>query len=103
MGLDVGVVTIEYMDSTGQPVEEFLSDLLLSPYTGVDGDYDDEENWGGSWADNGLYEFGRAGLISRASNWADDHEISPQERTALLSWVKALPWRDDMVILHLGI
>ena len=103
MSLDVGVVTIEYMDSPAPPIEEFLFDLLLNPYTGVDDDEnDDDEFWGGSWSGNGLFEFGRSGLITRAGKWADDHDISPLDRTALLSWVEALPWHDDMVMLHLG-
>jgi hypothetical protein len=103
MSLDVGIVTIEYMDSPAQPAEEFLFDLLLNPYTGVDDDEnDDDEFWGGSWSGNGLYEFGRAGLISRARNWSDYRSISPSERADLLVWIEDLPWQDDRVMLHLG-
>jgi hypothetical protein len=93
------------MDSPAQPAEEFLFDLLLNPYTGVDDDEnDDDEFWGGSWSGNGLYEFGRAGLISRAGNgnWADGREISPLERAASLDRVEALPRRADVVMLHWG-
>ena len=103
MSLDVGIVTIEYMDSPAQPAEEFLFDLLLNPYTGVDDDEnDDDEFWGGSWSGNGLYEFGRAGLISRVENWARARAVSMAEKDDLISWVEALPWHDDMVMLHLG-
>ena len=102
MGLDVGVVTIEYMEPLSKSIHDFLFDLLLNPYTGIDDDYDDEEDWGGSWADNGLYEFKRESLRSRAVNWSDDMGIGPSESDALLSWVEALPWRDNYVMLHLG-
>ena len=55
MSLDVGVVTVEYMDPPSEAVHEFLFDLLLNPYTGIDDEEnDDDEFWGGSWSDNGL-------------------------------------------------
>ena len=101
MGLDVGVVTIEYSPDPQPPVYGFLYDLLLNPYTGVDED-DDDDIWGDSWTDNGVYEFERVGLTSRAINWANDHAISESEKDDLLSWVADLPWRNDMVTLHLG-
>ena len=99
MGLDIGVVTIEYMSQPEQPVHDFLFDLFLNSDAGFD---DDDETWGGSWAGNGLYEFGHAGLISRADNWANSRAMSSLERAELLSWVADLPWRDDRVMLHLG-
>ncbi len=103
MGLDVGVVTIEYMSQPKLPVYDFLFDLLLNPYTGSGDEEDgDEEIWGGAWADNGLYEFGRARLTCRAVNWATDRAINSAERADLLSWIAHLPWRDDRVMLHLG-
>ena len=104
MSLDVGVVTIEYMDSPAQPAEEFLFDLLLNPYTGVDDDEnDDDEFWGGSWSGNGLYEFGRAGLISRARNWADDTKYQSIRKSLLAEYgLKRCRGRNDRVMLHLG-
>lgn len=65
MGLDVGVVKFEYLPEPQPPVYDFLYDLLLDPDTGVGNDYDNDD-WGDSWSDNGVYEFERTGLISRA-------------------------------------
>ena len=61
MGLDVGVVTIEYMPDPPPPAYDFLYDMLLKPYTGIDEGYDDDD-WGGGWNDNGIYEFKRENL-----------------------------------------
>ena len=41
MGLDVGVVTFEYLPQPQPPVYDFLYDLLLHPYTDIDEEYDD--------------------------------------------------------------
>ena len=41
-------------------------------------------------------------LRHRAVNWADDHGINESVKNDLLNWLEALPWRDDMVMLHLG-
>lgn len=101
MELDVGVVTVEYLPEPQPPVYDFLCDMLLDPYTGTDEDYEDDD-WGGNWDDNGVYEFSRDGLLSRANNWANDSAINESEKNDLLSWVEALPWRNDMVSLHLG-
>lgn len=99
MGLDVGVVTFEYLPAPQPPVYDFLCDLLFDPYTGIDEGYD---YWGGYWENNGMYEFSRDGLISRAKNWAGDRSLSQSGENDLLNWVEALPWRNDMISLHLG-
>ena len=41
MGLDVGVVTFEYLPQPQPPVYDFLYGLLLDPYTDIDEEYDD--------------------------------------------------------------
>ena len=101
MGLDVGVVTFEYLPEPRPPVYDFLHAMLLDPYTGIDEGYEDDD-WGGSWDDNWMHEFSRDGLTSRAKNWASDHSISQSGEIDLLNWIEALPWRNDMVSLHLG-
>ena len=101
MGLDVGVVTFEYLPEPQPPVHDFLYDLLLDPYTGIDEEYEDDD-WGGSWDDNGMYEFSRSGLTSRAKIWAGDRSIGQSGENGLLNWIEALPWRNDIVSLHIG-
>ena len=107
MGLDVGVVTIEYMRTPTRIVQDFLFDLSLDPYTGVyDDDGDDDrslyEEWSGRWENNALCELWRDALLTRASNWANEKVVSVSERYVLMNWVAALPWQDDgRIMLHL--
>lgn len=104
MGLDVGVVTIEYMRTPTQIVQDFLFDLLLDPYAGVDdGGNSLDEEWSGHWENNALCEFWRDSLMTRAGNWANEKAIGVSERTVLMNWVVALPWPEDgRIMLHLG-
>ena len=102
MGLDVGVVTIEYLERPGQPMYGFLFDLMLDPHTGMDADWEEDDTWGGGWDNNGLYEFSLAGMLNRANNWASHNNFGPSEKAKLLRWVENLPWEDDHIMLHLG-
>ena len=98
MGLDVGVVTIEYLERPGQPMYGFLQDLVVDPGMG----WEDDDTWGGSWDNNGLYEFNRVGLRKRANNWANNKRLGQAEKVKLRRWINSLPWQDDLITLHLG-
>ena len=102
MGLDVGVVTVNYLKRPGEPVYRFLFDLMLDPYTGRGDDLEDDDAWGGSWDNNGLYEFSRVGLRKRANNWANAHSFGPSEKAKLRRWIRNLPWEGEHIMLHLG-
>ena len=113
MGLDIGVVKIEYLERPGQPMYGFMQDLQLNPMAGLHeccADSDrrndaDDMNEGESdeiWNDGGFCEFHRNGLVKRASGWAIRKNLSPLERTQLLDWVANLPWQNDFLMLHLG-
>ena len=107
MDLDVGVVTVEYLRTPTQIVQDFLFDLLLDPYAGVDNDDGEDdrnlyEEWSGRWENNALCELWRDALLARAGNWANEKAIGVSERAALMNWVAALPWQDDgRIMLHL--
>lgn len=102
MGLDVGVVTIEYLERPGQPIYNFLFDLMLDPDTSRGDNPWDADTWGGSWDNNGLYEFSRVGLRRRANNWANHKGLGQAEKAKLRRWIRNLPWQDDLITLHLG-
>ena len=70
MGLDIWAVRTEYqgLKRPAAPIYDFLSDLMINPFTGESDDpWDDDHTWGGSWGNNGLYEFSRVGLRKRAN------------------------------------
>ena len=103
MGMDVGVVSIEYLTRPESPVYDFLFDLMIDPLVGIaSGNEGEAGDWGASWANNGLYAFSRDLLTQRASEWADQNGIDAIGRTTLLGWIAGLPWRDETIMLHLG-
>lgn len=103
MGLDVGVVTIEYLERPGQPMYGFLQDLMVDPEAGSEFDpFDYETSWGDSWEGNAFYEFERDVLLRRADGWAVRQNLDATERATLLRWVDELPYRCDFIMLHLG-
>ena len=105
MGFDAWAVKTEYqrLNLSFPAVNDFLFDLLLDPNTGYDEDLEDDDMWGGSWDNNGLYEFSRVGLRKRANNWANDKNLSQADKARLRRWIRNLPWEDgDLITLHLG-
>ena len=101
MGLDVGVVTINYLERPRQPIYGFLNDLLNEASWESDAS-DDDPAWSASWEGNGLVEYSRGYLERRSNQWADSQSLDLSERTALTSWLDSLPWRNDMIMLHLN-
>ena len=104
MAMDVWTVKTEYshLKRPAPPIYDFLYDLMLSPSTGQGDDPWIHDIWGGSWDNNGLYEFSRADLRRRALNWANDHNRSQAEKAKLRQWIRSLPWNDEHITLHLG-
>ena len=102
MAMEVGVVTIEYLDRPSEPVSEFLSDLQMDALSGLEEPEDGEEAWGGGWGSDSLLEFSRSYLERCSIEWADLRRIDPAARAALSRWIATLPWKDDLIMLHLG-
>ena len=104
MGLDIGVVSIAYLDRPSQPMYGFMWDLMADPETGLgDALGDDGLYWdGGGTGESAFYEFTRDGLIERANGWAAEKNLAAIERQSLLNWIESLPYRGDVIMLHLG-
>ena len=103
MGLDIGVVTIEYLERPGSPMYGFLQDLMVDPDTGTEFDpFDYESGWGDVWEGNAFYEFDRDVLLRRADGWAVQKNLDATERATLLQWIDDLPYRGETIMLHLG-
>ena len=103
--MDVWLVETDYtyLKRPAPPIYDFLFDLMLDPYTGLGDDlWDDDDTWGGSWDNNGLYEFSRVGLRKRANNWANLKDLGQAEKAKLCRWIRYLPWQDDLIMLHMG-
>ena len=104
MGLDIGVVNIDYLDTPSQPMYRFMWELMADPYVGLGDDLDDDDlHWdGGNSGENAFYEFTRDGLLNRANGWAAAQNLSDMDRSTLLNWIENLPYRDNFIMLHLG-
>ena len=103
MSLDVGVVTIQYLDQPEEPVYAFLNDLLDEAAWGLDAEEDDEFVWDASWAGNGLVEFDQGYLDRRMTQWATDRNLGATEQAVLADWSSSLPWKDNgIIMLHLS-
>ena len=102
MAMDVGVVTIKYLDHPPRLVSEFLSDFSSGSLLGLEGTESDEEAWGGGWGRDSLLEFSRSHMERRAQEWADLGDADPAVRETLRNWIAALPWQNDTIMLHLG-
>ena len=103
MGLDVGVVSIEYLKRPEQPMYGFLQDLMADPDTGTELDpYDYAPGWGDGWEGSAFYEFERDVLLRRADGWAMKKNLDATDRTVLLRWIDDLPYRGDAIMLHLN-
>ena len=112
MGLDVGVVTIKYLERPGQPVYAFLchmaGDINLGLY---DSEYENDADypgypytWGGGWEGNTLVDYSQPYLSWKAAQWADRQGISSQEKEELERWIAGLLWNDaDMVTLFVTV
>ena len=104
MGLDIGVVNIEYLQRPEQPIYGFLLDLMGDPDVGTDMDLlDGGSPWEVGEGGNVFYEFERGELMRRADGWAVKQQIDASDRTKLLQWVDNMPWRGGFITLYLNI
>ena len=85
MGLDVGVVTIKYLDAPERPVHEFLLHLASDASLGCDDEEyeegmgnDEPHAWGGGWEGNAFVEFSRSYLNWKADQWVSSQSINPE-------------------------
>ncbi len=109
MGLDVGVVTIKYLDAPEEPVNKFLLHLARDTSLGGDDEeyeddtHDDEQYaWGGGNGGNAFVELSRSYVNWKADQWVKGHSVGAEGRDAIQRWISDLPWKNEMIMLHLG-
>ena len=93
MGLDVGTVQIEYLTRPDKPVYDFLWHLNLNA---------EQAEWNVSATENTFVEFTRDNVLERMNEFASEGSLAPGEVAGIRSWIDRLPWRDDVVMLHLS-
>ena len=93
MGLDVGVVSINYLDRPSEAAYNFAWHLM---HTSLDAD------WSVSEGVNAFVEYTRDTMSSQMEKYLSSVKLAPYEKDAVRAWVKELPWRGDVIMLHLS-
>ncbi len=93
MGLDVGVVRIQYLDRPHGAGYEFLWQLAIDA---------DKADWEVSSEANSFIELSRENMLSQADWFVSENGLDDDNSRLIRDWVNSLPWVSDMIMLHLG-
>ena len=82
MGLDIGIMKVEYLERPGGVVYEFAQRMAEE---GVDDAY----MWGEG---NSWIPFTQRQVLRMLSEFTRERGLSPQERLEIRAWLASLPW-----------
>ena len=94
MGLDVGVVDIEYLERPRAAVYRFLCHLAENAW---------EADWCGGTGEETFVQYVRDTLLEQANEFASRDAPTESERDGIRAWIDGLPWKDDVIMLHLSV
>ena len=93
MSLDIGVVQIEYLRQPREAAYKFAWHLAREW---------DERYWEVSSGPNVFIELEYEHMVERARRYIASEGLGVNEAHHIMRWVRALPWRGEVVMLHLG-
>ena len=93
MGLDIGVVKLDYLERPEKAAYDFTWHLAA---------HSDEVEWSVSSEGNIFVELTRDTMISMMDGYVSDKKLDPEDAATVGKWIDALPWRGDVVMLHLN-
>ncbi len=93
MGLDIGAVKIDYLDSPSGAAYRFAWHLA--------GQWDDRV-WNVRSEGNAFMEFDFDHLVDVAEEYISSESLGSADAHQVMRWVRNLPWRRDVVMLHLN-
>lgn len=91
MGLDIGVVQINYLPRPSEPAYDFAWHLNIN---------EDEADWSG--ASSTFVEYTRENLLDQLDRYVSQKGLAEGDATALRDWVDGLPWKCGVIMLHLA-
>ena len=92
MSLDVGVIpTIKYLERPDKKVYDFIWHLNLNA---------DEADWSVSSGGNTIVEYEQENMFAQMEEYITDEKLVQDVADGIRKWVGALPWQDDVVMLH---
>ena len=94
MGLDVGVVQIDYSQSRPSGAAYKYAWELMA--------YDDGDCWKVSSGGQVFIELGYETMANHAMEYIEAKGLTSPEAHQVMRWVRGLPWRGGVAMLHLG-
>ena len=94
MGLDIGVVTLGYLERPTGPTYKFARHLA---------EYYWEADWQFGEGGNTLAQYLPVTLERLAEEYAESQSLTADEKAELLKWVNALPSDTGAVTLHFSV
>ena len=90
MGLDIGIISITYLDRPLGRAYDFAQELAQQTI------------WDGYMSGNGNSwgPFTRDGVMKRLEEFSIEHSLSTQEQAEVREWVESLPWNDGSLDFH---
>ena len=93
MGLDVGVVKIDYLGYPGRAANQFAWKLAEEW---------DERCWQ-VWSEGNVFiELEYQTMVERAARFISSEDLGATDAHQVMRWVRTLPWRGEVVMLHLN-
>ena len=94
MGLDVGIVQIDYSQArpSGSACK-YAWELMA---------YDDDDCWKVSSGGQVIIELEFETMAKHAMEYIGSNHLSSTEAHQIIRWVRGLPWQNDVIMLHLG-
>ena len=102
MGMMVGVVKFQYLDSPGELLRDFLRHLRMQTQF-------DDEIWQVSEGMNTIVEVTRPDMLKHATEFVSEGNIGKAGEERIMRWIANLSWDegggeegDDVIALHLS-
>ena len=93
MGLDIGVVQIEYLKRPDRVVYDFMRFLNDNSY---------EADWHVVDGGHAFVEYTRENMLGQLDRYGSENQLSQSDIDGLRSWADGLPWKCGVIMLHLG-
>ena len=100
MGLVIGVVQIEYQDYPGDVAHDFVQHLNQHVWERDHYAYDIE--WSIGAEGHTFIELSRGTMQDQMKKFGTARGLSPDGMAEIQAWSDGLPWRNDLIMLHLN-
>ena len=96
MGLDVGIVQIDYSQARPSGAAYWYTWELMA--------FDDEDGdcWRVSSEGQVFIEMAFETMAAHAMEYIDSSGLTSTDAHQIMRWIRGLPWQVDVIMLHLG-